>query len=572
MFQLFKEMNLKRVALAIFFAAFRVVGMLAIPTLTANIIDYGVVEGDMQYIVNQGLIMIGVTLLAIAGAIVGVYFTATESQRLGQTLRNKIFKKIVNFTNEDLDGFGTSSLITRSSNDTMQIQFVMYHMIYMLGLDPMLIIGASIMALIREPRLAAVFIITIPVLILAIGFILKKAHPIFRSLQKKTDVLNRIFREGLTGVRVVRAFKKDQYEIDRFDEANEDFMETSIKGQTVAAFFMPTLLLVGSATSILIIWFGAQLVGQEVMQVGNMVAFLTYASLIIVGIMLIASVLAFLPRGSIAAERVMEVINTESTIEDVKEPVTIPDGPVQVTYDQVDFRYPGAEKLALDQIDFQIDTGETLAVIGGTGAGKSTLANLLVRMYDVTDGSVAVNGIDIREVRQRDLRHKIGFAPQDAVLFSGTIRDNLTYGKPDATDADIWEALEIAQGANFVRELNAGLDGKVEHGGGNFSGGQRQRLSIARALVTDADILVFDDSFSALDFKTDANLRAALKSVTEDKVVIIIAQRISTVADADTIVVLDDGRMVGRGTHEALKATNDVYQEIMNSQMKGEEL
>lgn len=516
--------------------------------------------------------MIGVTLLAIAGAIVGVYFTATESQRLGQTLRNKIFKKIVNFTNEDLDGFGTSSLITRSSNDTMQIQFVMYHMIYMLGLDPMLIIGASIMALIREPRLAAVFIITIPVLILAIGFILKKAHPIFRSLQKKTDVLNRIFREGLTGVRVVRAFKKDQYEIDRFDEANEDFMETSIKGQTVAAFFMPTLLLVGSATSILIIWFGAQLVGQEVMQVGNMVAFLTYASLIIVGIMLIASVLAFLPRGSIAAERVMEVINTESTIEDAKEPVTIPDGPVQVTYDQVDFRYPGAEKLALDQIDFQIDTGETLAVIGGTGAGKSTLANLLVRMYDVTDGSVAVNGIDIREVRQRDLRHKIGFAPQDAVLFSGTIRDNLTYGKPDATDADIWEALEIAQGANFVRELNAGLDSKVEHGGGNFSGGQRQRLSIARALVTDADILVFDDSFSALDFKTDANLRAALKSVTEDKVVIIIAQRISTVADADTIVVLDDGRMVGRGTHEELKATNDVYQEIMNSQMKGEEL
>lgn len=335
---------------------------------------------------------------------------------------------------------------------------------------------------------------------------------------------------------------------------------------------MPTLLLVGSATSILIIWFGAQLVGQEVMQVGNMVAFLTYASLIIVGIMLIASVLAFLPRGSIAAERVMEVINTESTIEDVKEPVTIPDGPVQVTYDQVDFRYPGAEKLALDQIAFQIDTGETLAVIGGTGAGKSTLANLLVRMYDVTDGSVAVNGIDIREVRQHDLRHKIGFAPQDAVLFSGTIRDNLTYGKPDATDADIWEALEIAQGANFVRELDAGLDSKVEHGGGNFSGGQRQRLSIARALVTDADILVFDDSFSALDFKTDANLRAALKSVTEDKVVIIIAQRISTVADADTIVVLDDGRMVGRGTHEELKATNDVYQEIMNSQMKGEEL
>lgn len=335
---------------------------------------------------------------------------------------------------------------------------------------------------------------------------------------------------------------------------------------------MPTLLLVGSATSILIIWFGAQLVGQEVMQVGNMVAFLTYASLIIVGIMLIASVLAFLPRGSIAAERVMEVINTESTIEDAKEPVAIPDGPVQVTYDQVDFRYPGAEKLALDQIDFQIDTGETLAVIGGTGAGKSTLANLLVRMYDVTDGSVAVNGIDIREVRQRDLRHKIGFAPQDAVLFSGTIRDNLTYGKPDATDADIWEALEIAQGANFVRELDAGLDSKVEHGGGNFSGGQRQRLSIARALVTDADILVFDDSFSALDFKTDANLRAALKPVTEDKVVIIIAQRISTVADADTIVVLDDGRMVGRGTHEALKATNDVYQEIMNSQMKGEEL
>lgn len=572
MFKLFKEMDMKYVILGILMSAVRVGGMVAMPTITANIIDYGVMEGDMGYIFQQGFLMMGITIVAIIFAIMAAYIFSEQSQGLGEKLRNRAFKKIVNFTSEDLDEFGTASLITRTTNDVMQLQFVMLHLLLMLGLDPFLILGSATIAFIREPQLAMVFLVTAPILGVAIWLIIRSVRPLFQKLQSQTDVLNRIFREGLTGIRVVRAFNKDQYEENRFNDANEEFKSISISAFMRLSLFMPVLLLVMSGTNVLIIWFGTRLVGAGEMQVGNMVAFLTYAGLLMMGIMLLAQVLSFMPRGQIAAERIAAILNYKSSINDDSHPDSIPKQPIQLTFDDVNFRYPGAEKLALSNLDFEVNAGETLAIIGGTGAGKTSLANLIVRLYDIESGEIRLNNIDIRHLSQHDLRERIGFAPQKPVLFTGTIRDNLTYGHKDATDEEIWDALEVAQGAGFVRGLGDGLDSKVEHGGGNFSGGQRQRLSIARALVTNAEILIFDDSFSALDFKTDANLRAALRPVTRDKAVVIIAQRISTVVDADTIIVLDNGQVVGKGTHEELKESNQIYQEIMNSQMKGDEL
>lgn len=573
MWRLAKWMNPGRVLLSVFFMVFQISGMLAMPTITANIIDYGVAEGDIDYIIRTGLLMLVVTVITITGAVLNVYFGAKESQGLGETVRNRIYRKIAYFTNEQLDKFGTSTLITRTTNDIMQIQFVMMMVLRMMIMDPLLILGAGILAFYRERQLAFVFVVTMPVLMVILYIILRVANPIFKSLQLKTDVLNRVFREGLTGIRVIRAFNKDQYEVDRFDEANQDFANTSIKVHTLMAFMMPSMIFAVSVTNILITWFGARLISTGDMRVGNMVAFMTYAMLILIGIMMLSMVLMFLPRGQIAAERVLEVIDTQNTIKNPKHPAQLKEeDDVSLSFENVTYRYTGAEKPALENISFELNKGERLAVIGGTGSGKTTLANLIPRLYDVESGSIKVNGVDIRDVEQGNLRQLIGFAPQNAVLFSGTIRDNLKYGRPDAADEELWHALEIAQGYDFVSKLSEGLDAHVEQGGGNFSGGQRQRLSIARALVTEADVLVFDDSFSALDFKTDAKLRKALAPETEDAAVVIIAQRISTVVDADLILVLDSGKLVGKGTHEELKESNKVYQEIIESQMKGEEI
>ncbi|MFJ1628036.1 ABC transporter ATP-binding protein [Marinilactibacillus psychrotolerans] len=573
MTRLAKFMNPWRVFLTVLFMAVQVAGMLAMPTLTANIIDFGVAEGNIDYIIRTGFYMLGFTLLTILSALLNVYFAAKESQWLGNTLRKKIYRMVIFFTNDELDKYGTSTLITRSTNDIMQIQFVMMMVLRIMTLSPLLIIGAGTMAYTREPQLAFVFIITIPVLAALIWFILHFSSPLFKSMQKKTDRLNRVFREGLTGIRVIRAFNKDEYERERFDEANWDFAQTSIKANTVMAFMMPSMVLAVSVTNILIIWFGSQLVSTGDMQVGNMVAFMTYAMQILIGVMNVSMVLFFLPRGQVSAERVLEVLDTQNTIKDPEQAKHLKDTTnISLRFDNVSFRYHGAEKSALENIDFTLNKGERLAIIGGTGSGKTTLANLIPRLYDVERGQIKVNGVDVRDVEQGELRRLIGFAPQKALLFSGTIRENMKYGKPDATDEEIWHALDVAQGKDFVSGLPKGLDARVEHGGGNFSGGQRQRLSIARALVTKADILVFDDSFSALDFKTDARLREALKPDTQNAAVVIIAQRISTVIDADQIIVLDQGTIVGQGTHEELKANNPIYQEIMESQLKGEDI
>lgn len=548
--------------------------MLAIPTISADIINKGVATGDLDYIYKYGAIMVAVALFGFIGSILNVYFSATESQLIGSKLREALFDKVMYFSNEEIDQFGTSTLMTRTTSDVLQIQQILMFALRFMLLDPLRILIAAVLAFMREPQLSFVFFIIVPILIVLIVLILRKVNPLFRSLQVKTDKLNRIFREGLTGIRVIRAFNREEYEEERFDKSNKDYADTSIAAHIYMAFLNPIMILLASGTSVLIIWFGSQLISTDQMQVGNLIAFTSYAMNILMGIMFMSMIITMLPRAQVAIERVFEIIDTPDSIVDNENSVAFDHEPKEIllAFEGVDFRYPGAEKLALHDINFKLRDGEKLAIIGGTGSGKTTLANLILRLYDIESGQIELNGLNIDQMYQSELRRLIGFASQSAVLFSGTIRENLRYGKRDATDDELWHALEVAQGYDFVSNLPDGLDSRVEQGGSNFSGGQRQRLSIARALVTDAKILVFDDSFSALDFKTDAKLRAALRPETEDKAVIIIAQRISTVIDADQILVLDKGEIVGQGTHDELKETNEIYQEIIESQMKGEDI
>lgn len=548
--------------------------MLAIPTISADIINNGVATGDLDYIYKYGAIMVAVALFGFVGSILNVYFSATESQLIGSKLREALFDKVMYFSNEEIDQFGTSTLMTRTTSDVLQIQQILMFALRFMLLDPLRILIAAVLAFMREPQLSFVFFIIVPILIVLIVLILRKVNPLFRSLQVKTDKLNRIFREGLTGIRVIRAFNREEYEEERFDKSNKDYADTSIAAHIYMAFLNPIMILLASGTSVLIIWFGSQLISTDQMQVGNLIAFTSYAMNILMGIMFMSMIITMLPRAQVAIERVFEIIDTPDSIVDNENSVAFDHEPKEIllAFEGVDFRYPGAEKLALHDINFKLRDGEKLAIIGGTGSGKTTLANLILRLYDIESGQIELNGLNIDQMYQSELRRLIGFASQSAVLFSGTIRENLRYGKRDATDDELWHALEVAQGYDFVSNLPDGLDSRVEQGGSNFSGGQRQRLSIARALVTDAKILVFDDSFSALDFKTDAKLRAALRPETKDKAVIIIAQRISTVIDADQILVLDKGEIVGQGTHDELKETNEIYQEIIESQMKGEDI
>lgn len=567
-----KLLNPKRVAWMVLFIIIQVFSLLAIPTISANIVDNGVAVGDVNYIIRYGGIMVGIALIGFIAAILNVYFSATESQAIGANLREQLFEKIMFFSGEEIDTFGTSTLMTRTTSDVLQIQQVMMVAIRFLILDPLRIFLAAFLAFTREPRLSLIFIVIIPLLIIFIALILRKVTPLFRILQLTTDKLNRVFREGLTGIRVIRAFNKESFEEKRFDEVNQEYADVSIKSRIYMALLNPILIMLASVTNVLAIWFGSQLVSIDQMQVGNLIAFSSYSFQILMGIMMISMLIAQLPRAEVAAERVFEVLDAKDTGVDPAEAKTMDEQSTALTlaFENVNFRYPGAEVLALEDINFSVKAGEKLAIIGGTGSGKSSLAQLILRLYDVETGSIKINDIDITEMSQSYLRRMIGFATQDALLFSGTIRENLQYGNREATDDELWGALKVAQGYDFVSNLPKRLSARVEQGGDNFSGGQRQRLSIARTLVTGADILVFDDSFSALDFQTDAKLRAALGPVTTEKIVLIIAQRINTVVDADQILVLDNGRIVGKGTHEELKENNTVYQEIMDSQMKGD--
>lgn len=558
---------------ATIFLGFQVICDLSLPNLTSNLINNGVAKGNVGYIWQIGLQMLGLTLVGIFAAAGNVYFASTQAQKMGARLRGKIFKKVLSFGNYEMDKFGSSSLITRTTNDVMQIQNVTIMMLRMMIMAPLMLIGASVMAYFNEKRLTSIFLVSIPILLIAIGCAMYFAVPLFQKLQKQIDRINLIFREGLTGVRVIRAFRQDKFEQERFDRANKDYTETGIKVFSIVSLMFPIMTLVLNVTNMGIIWFGAKLIANHEMQVGNLVAFMTYASMILFSFMMLSMIFVLVPRAEAAAKRINAVLEIENSINDVESEIGRDSDKIQASleFKNVSFRYRGAEDLALDNLSVDVKAGETLAIIGGTGSGKSTLINLIPRLYDVNSGEVLVDGNDVRKYSLHDLHDKVAFVQQKAVLFKGTIRSNLLIGNPEATEEDMWKALEIAQAKDFISDLPDGLDAVVEQDGDNFSGGQKQRLAIARAIIKPASIYVFDDSFSALDFKTDAKLRLALRQDERisKAIIVIVAQRISTVTGADHIVVLDEGKVVGQGTHKELLADNTTYQEIVESQMKG---
>ncbi|MDQ7253165.1 ABC transporter ATP-binding protein [Pediococcus pentosaceus] len=553
------------------FLMVQIAGDLLLPNITSDIINNGIAKNNIGYIWNSGLKMLLVSLVGLIGAGVNVFFAATQAQKVGNKLRSDLFRKISFMSNYEFEKFGEASLITRTTNDVIQIQNVIVMILRMMLMSPIMLAGAGFMAYQKQSELTAVFLVALPLLAVFVGIIMFFAVPLFKGLQKKIDRINLVFREGLTGVRVIRAFNQDQFEQDRFADANHDYMKTGIKVFTIVSFMIPVMTLLMSGTNIGIVWYGAHLIANQTMQVGNLVAFMTYATQILMSFMMLSMVFVSIPRASASAARINEVLNSENSVKDQANVENmIEDSTATLAYNNVKFRYPGAERLSIVNANFEAKAGDTVAVIGGTGSGKTTLISLLPRLFDPESGSIELNGVDIKKLSQFNLHEQVAFAQQKAVLFKGTIRENMRYGNENATDEEIWHALEVAQSTEFIKRDGDGLDTFVEQNGDNFSGGQKQRLSIARTLVKKAKVYVFDDSFSALDFKTDANLRKALREDPEiqKSIVIIVAQRIATVADADLILVLENGKVVGQGTHAELKQTNKTYREIIESQIK----
>lgn len=566
-----RNLELLPTILAVVFLCAQVAADLYLPTITSDLINKGVIKHDINYIWHEGGMMLLVAALGLLVAAGNVYFASTQAMKVGAKLRKQIFAHVLNFSSEDVSKFGDSSLITRSTNDIVQIQNVMVQVLRMMLQSPIMLVAASVLAFNRDPRLSRVFWISLPLLGVAVVLIMYFAVPLFRSIQQKTDRINLIFREGLTGVRVIRAFNQDQREQTRFRVANEDYTETGTKAFIIVSCMFPVMTLILSFTNVGIVWLGADLISRMTMNVGDLIAFMTYSTQILMSFMMLSMIFVFIPRAQASAKRVNAVLDHPLTI---KDPVNAENAdlkqPASLSFEHVSFRYESAEKLALNDLTCRVHAGQTLAIIGGTGSGKSTLVNLIPRLFNTDAGVIKVNGTDIAKMTQHDLHSLISITQQKAVLFSGTIRSNMQFGLPNASDDQIWHALEIAQAADFVKEAG-GLEAEVEQDGANFSGGQRQRLAIARTIIKPAAIYIFDDSFSALDFKTDAKLRMALKAdpAMKKSVMVIVAQRISTVADADQIIVLDDGEVAGQGTHAELKAHNKVYQEILDSQLKG---
>lgn len=566
-----RNLELLPTMMAVIFMCAQVAADLYLPTITSDLINKGVIKHDINYIWHEGGMMLLVAALGLLVAAGNVYFASTQAMKVGAKLRKQIFAHVLSFASEDVSRFGDSSLITRSTNDIVQIQNVMVQVLRMMLQSPIMLVAASVLAFNREPRLSQVFWISLPLLGVAVVLIMYFAVPLFRSIQQKTDRINLIFREGLTGVRVIRAFNQDQREQTRFLVANEDYTETGTKAFIIVSCMFPVMTLILSFTNIGIVWLGADLISRMTMNVGDLIAFMTYSTQILMSFMMLSMIFVFIPRAQASAKRVNAVLDHPLTIKDPENAEKVdPHKPASLTFEHVSFRYEKAEKLALNDMTCDVRSGQTLAIIGGTGSGKSTLVNLIPRLFNTDKGVIKANGVDIAKMTQHDLHSLISITQQKAVLFSGTIRSNMQFGLLNASDDQIWHALEIAQAADFVKEAG-GLDAVVEQDGANFSGGQRQRLAIARTIIKPAAIYIFDDSFSALDFKTDAKLRMALKadSDMQKSVMVIVAQRISTVADADHIIVLDDGEVAGQGTHAELKAHNKVYQEILDSQLKG---
>ena len=544
---------------------------LYLPTLNARIIDEGVVTGDTGFIWRTGGIMLLLSAVQGGAQIGAVWAGANAAMQFGRDVRAAIFDKALSFSTKEMNKFGAPSLITRNTNDVQQVQMLVLMTCVMLISAPITMVGGVFMALREDIGLSWIILAAVIVLGAGIGVLVTKMGPLFQVMQKKVDTLNRVLREQITGIRVVRAFVREPHEAKRFDDANADLVDTATTVGRLMAFLFPFVTFVMNLSTVGVMWFGAQRIDTGDLQVGQLTAFIAYLMQILISVMMTTMLLMIAPRAAVSADRIMEVLDTESSVAPPEHPRPSPEARGVVEFDRVSFSYPGAEAPVLKDLTFKLTPGRTTAIIGSTGSGKTTLVNLIPRLFDATGGSVKIDGVDVREYNPDDLWARVGLVPQKPYLFTGTVASNLRYGKPDATEAEIWHALEVAQAADFVKEKDGQLESPISQGGTNVSGGQRQRLAIARALVKEPSIYVFDDSFSALDVATDARLRAALDPETADASVLVIAQRISTITGADEILVLEDGEIVGRGTHEQLVADNATYQEIVASQLSVEE-
>jgi ATP-binding cassette subfamily B protein len=559
-------------SIVLILVAVQAIANLYLPNLNADIINNGVVKGNTDYIIRTGGFMLLITLMLGICSIVAVFFGSRVAMSFGRDVRSAIFRKVMDFSQKDTNVFGTPSLITRNTNDVQQVQMVLVMAFNIMIMAPIMAVGGIIMALHEDVPLSGLMIIIIPLVVGMIAIVAIKALPMFRSVQKKTDRINQVMRETLSGVRVIRAFVRTEHEEVRFDDANADLTRTQLRVNRLFAVMIPFLFGTMNLSTVAIVWFGGIRVDSGGMEIGNLSAFLQYMMLVLFSVMMAALIFVMVPRAAAAAERIQAVLDTDVDLCDPDDAVEIADPKGVVEFDNVEFRYPGAEDPVLCGITFTARPGQTTAIVGSTGSGKTTLANLIPRLYDVTSGSVKIDGVDVRRLRLESLWHLLGMIPQKAFLFSGTVASNLRYGDESADDEALWHALEIAQGKTFVTEMAGGLEGEIDQGGTNVSGGQRQRLAIARAIVRKPKIYIFDDSFSALDFKTDQQLRSALRNETHDATVIIIAQRVGTIMHADQIVVLDSGEIVGIGTHEQLMKSCETYKEIVYSQLTREEV
>jgi ATP-binding cassette subfamily B protein len=549
------------------------IGNLYLPDLNAEIINNGIARGDNDYILRTGGVMLVVTALLGIAAVVSVYWGARVAMGFGRDLRTAIFSKVETFSQVEVNHFGPASLITRNTNDVQQVQLVVFMGLTILVSAPILIVGGIIMALRTDVPLSGLLVVILPLMALVIGIVMSRAIPLFQAVQRKLDRINQVMRETLAGVRVIRAFVRTAHEEVRFDVANRDLFDTTLKVTRLFAITIPTMTVIFNLSTVAVIWFGAVRVNDGQLSIGNLTAFMQYLAQILFAVLTAVFMFILIPRGAVSAGRIQEVLETQPMIREPERPVSPsdPDRRGEVAFEGLEFRYPGAQEPILRDLTFRARPGETTAIVGSTGSGKSTLINLIPRFYDATEGTVSVDGVDVREQAFEPLWQRIGIVPQKAFLFAGTVASNLRFGDANATDEELWRALEIAQAKEFVEDMEGGLEAPITQGGSNLSGGQRQRLAIARALVKKAGIYIFDDSFSALDFATDARLRAALAREVGSATLIIVAQRVGTILSADRIVVMDAGRIVGIGTHRELMADNETYREIVYSQMSESE-
>lgn len=546
---------------------------LTLPYLMSTIVNEGIPSGNVSFILETGLKMLAISILIMICSIASNYLTSKAAMSFGRDLRAEVFRKITNFSLHESDKVGVSSLITRNTNDIIQMQMLVMFTLRVIVSAPLHMIGGIIMAVSKDPTLSLVFVVAVPIMILIIIFNIRWVTPLFRQIQTKLDKVNRVVRELLSGVRVIRAFNRIEHERDRFNNANLDLTRTSLSAFRRMAAMQPFTMMTINFAILAIFVFGSIRIDGGHMKTGDLMAFIQYATQIMFSLMMTSMLFGMLPRAAVSARRITEVLSMESEVRDPEQPkLPAKDLKGYVRFENVTFRYPGAEEPVLNNISFEARPGETVAIIGSTGSGKSTLVNLIPRFYEVESGAIYVDGIDIRDMSQEELRSRIGYIPQKAVLFTGTIADNIRYGKADATDEEVRQAADIAQATEFIDAMQDGFNSYLSQEATNISGGQKQRISIARAIVKRPEIYIFDDSFSALDFRTDANLRAALKPITRNSTVFIVAQRVSTVMNADRIIVLDNGNMVGLGTHKELLNTCEVYREIVTSQLSEEEL